>query len=102
MKKQPIQNLQFGLPVSVFQQDDVFVAFTPALDISTYGESKVEAKKNFEELVNTFFSEFEDARELEEVLSSLGWTKQNANWQPPKEVEHKVEKFNVPALLMTA
>lgn len=101
MKKQAINGVDFNLPVSIFLQGGVYVAYTPALDISTVGKSKAEARKNFEELVNVFFSEFEDARELAEVLESLGWAEKTA-WQPPVEVEHSSQSFTVPASLMAA
>ena len=83
MKKQPPQNLRFNLPVSIFSQGNVFVAYTPALDFSTYGNSKLEAQKNFEEIVNTFFASFDDHRELGQVLDSLGWTKQKNHVATP-------------------
>lgn len=72
MKRQPLKEVNFNLSVSIFKQGDVFVAYTPALDISTYGNSKAEAQINFDELVNTFFTSFRDHRELREVLDSMG------------------------------
>jgi predicted unusual protein kinase regulating ubiquinone biosynthesis (AarF/ABC1/UbiB family) len=99
MKKHEFKEVTFNLGVTVFRQGDVFVAYTPALDISTYGKSKAEAQKNFEELVDTFFSSFEDSRELGQVLESMGWTKEKTTWQPPK-MEQKT--FSVPAALMSA
>jgi len=102
MRKHELNQVNFNLSVSIFKQGDSFVAYTPALDLSTYGRSKVEAQKNFEELVDTFFSEFKDARALAEVLESLGWEKQKASWQPPKIVETSERSFSVPAALMAA
>lgn len=102
MKKHKITQVSFNLPVSIFLQGNAYVAYTPALDISTYGKSKSEAQENFQEVVDIFFSEFDDARELGEVLESLGWTKDNATWQPPVEIEHTRKSFNVPAALMMA
>lgn len=97
MRKQPLKQVSFNLPVSIFLQGNSFIAYTPALDVSTYGKSKAEAQKNFTELVDTFFSSFEDARQLGQVLESLGWTKQKASWQPP-EIEQT--KITLPASLM--
>jgi hypothetical protein len=75
MNKQSLKEVRFNLAVSIFRQGDVFVAYTPALDLSTYGSNKAEAQKSFDEAVSTFFSSFEDQRELGQVLDSLGWTK---------------------------
>lgn len=99
MKKHQLKDITFNVPVSFFLQDGVYVVYTPALDLSTYGSSKVEAQKNFQESIQTFFSSFDDERELAQVLESLGWKKQKATWQPPKI---DIEKVTLPASLMTA
>lgn len=99
MNKQSIKDVKFNIAVSIFRQGDVFVAYTPALDISTYGNSKAEVQRNFEELINTFFASFEDHRELGQVLDSMGWTKQKASWQPPKVEQTEI---TLPASLMAA
>lgn len=99
MRKHILKNVTLSIPVSIFPQGEAYIAYTPVLDISTYGTSKKEAQKNFEELVDTFFSSFEDARELKQVLESLGWVKQRTTWQPPKIEQQKIK---VPASLVAA
>ncbi|MDB5164649.1 MAG: hypothetical protein JWL89_275 [Candidatus Saccharibacteria bacterium] len=85
MRKNKISQLNVGLPVSIKKEGTAYIAFTPALDISTYGKTQREAKKSFSELVSIFFEEFIDNPDgLEVVLGSLGWTKRKSNWQPPK------------------
>ena len=99
MSKHVLKNVKFNLSVSVFKQGDVYVAYAPTLDISTYGSSKEEARKNFDELVEVFLAEFKDARELAQVLESLGWTKQKSTWQPPTQEQRTI---SVPAALVSA
>ena len=60
MRNKKITQLNVNLPVSIKREGGVFVAYTPALDISTYGNTKGEAKKSFNELVTVFFEEFVD------------------------------------------
>ena len=98
MNKHELKEVKFNLSVTVFKQGDAYIAYTPALDISSYGKSKAEAQSNFNELVDTFFASFEDARELGQVLDSMGWTKDKTIWQPPK-IDHK--SFTVPAALLS-
>ena len=98
MRKEEIKQVKLKLQVNIFYQDDAFVAYTPALDMSTYGSSKKEAQANFEEMVETFLSSFDDAREFAQVLESLGWTKQKSKWQPPQIISQQI---SVPASLMT-
>ena len=45
-----------------------YVAYTPALDISTFGKSKKEAQQNFEELVNVFFAATIPSRQVARVV----------------------------------
>lgn len=47
-------NLEFKLPVSILREGKKYIAYTPALDLSTSGKSYEEAKKRFEEIVNIF------------------------------------------------
>ena len=93
-RRQHITDLRFNLPVNIFLQGSSYVAYTPALDLSTYGSSKKEAQANFQELVSIFFSEFDDSRELGLVLESLGWTRQDTAWRPPI-VEQTQQSFSV-------
>jgi predicted RNase H-like HicB family nuclease len=97
MKKNPIKDINLSMPVKIFQQDGVYIAYAPLLDISTYGDSVEDAQKNFSELVNTFLASIEDERELAQILESLGWSKQQTKWQPPIVKE---TSFNIPASLM--
>ncbi|MEI6478272.1 MAG: hypothetical protein WCO52_04795 [bacterium] len=89
-------SLTFSLPLSIFKEDGVFVAHTPALDISTCGDSVEEAKKSFEELVVLFIQELERKGTTDEVLTSMGWVKANKVWAPPVEVHHEMQTFSVP------
>lgn len=98
IKKKPIHQLEVSLTVSIFKQGEYFVAYTPALDISTYGDNVEDAQSKFEELVDTFFDEFkEDQTKLDNVLESLGWTKNKSNWTPPVEVKHVQTSVTLPS-----
>ncbi len=91
------KNLQFSLPVSIIKEGHTFVAHTPALDISTCADTLLEVKQRFIELVEIFFEELEKKGTTDEVLESMGWQKVRSSWEPPVEVEHTIEEFEVPA-----
>ena len=76
-------NLEVKLPVSILRENKRYVAYTPALDLSTSGKSYEEVKERFEEIVNIFFEEIIKKGTLEEVLQSLGWKRIQAKWNPP-------------------
>jgi hypothetical protein len=91
MKKHQIAKLEGNLSLSFFKQDGCVIAYAPALDLSTYGSNEKEAEKNFAEMLDVFLSEFKDSRELEQLLQSLGWTKnQSTSWEPPKITQREV------------
>ena len=92
-----IKYLQFSLPISIVKEGKTFVAHTSVLDISTCANSLKEVKDRFIELVEIFFEELEKKGTTDEVLESMGWQKIESSWEPPVEVEHSIEQFQVPA-----
>ena len=83
-------NVLYNLPVDISQQGRRFVAYSPALDITTSGKTKREVKKRFEELIEIFFEELKEAHTLEDVLKELGWKKVRKQWQTPKIIRQSV------------
>ncbi len=62
-------NLQFNLPVTILREGQRYIAYTPALDLSTSGRSFKQAKQRFEELVQVFIEELVKNNTLNKVLS---------------------------------
>ena len=92
------KNLSVNLSIVITKQGKRFVAYTPALDISTSGKSEREVKARFGEIVSLFFDEIIEAGTLDDVLFELGWKKMQKRWTPPKVVSTKSVGFRVPAL----
>ena len=78
------------------READQFVAYTPALDLSTSGATLEDAKKNFTEAVELFFEEIVAMGTLENVLLDLGWKKQEHNFIPPVVISQGMESVRVP------
>ncbi|MDO8504407.1 MAG: hypothetical protein Q7S36_00965 [Candidatus Liptonbacteria bacterium] len=91
------KNLSFSLPVLITKQGKRFVAYTPALDISTSGKSEKDVKSKFVELANLFLEELIEAKTTKEVLSELGWTKIEKKWTPPEVISAKSIGLRLPA-----
>ena len=87
-------NYRFALPVSILKEGKTFVAYTPALDLSTVGDTFEEAKQRFEEAVQIFFEEITSRGTVNEALLELGWQKQNNDYVPPVVVSHQTENFS--------
>jgi len=72
------------IPVCFLKEKNSFVAYSPAVDLSTCGRTLEEAKKNFVEAFDLFIEECIDMGTLGEVLESCGWIKVNRKkWKPP-------------------
>ncbi len=90
------KNLSFSLPVLITKQGRRFVAYTPALDISTSGKSEKDVKSKFEKLANIFLEEVIEAGTAKDILSELGWTKVEKKWTPPEIVSAKAVGLRMP------
>ena len=85
------------LPVSFLREGKQYIAYTPALDLSTCGKTFKEAKKRFGEIVEIFFDELARNGTLEDVLVDLGWKKVQTEWIPPVVVSQEIQAIRVPA-----
>ncbi|MBN1575360.1 MAG: hypothetical protein JW913_02330 [Chitinispirillaceae bacterium] len=84
-----------SVPVCFLKEHNAFVAYSPALDLTTCGRTLEEAKKNFREALEIFFEECTAMGTLDKVLESLGWEKQGRKkWLPPVPVHE--ESFKLP------
>lgn len=89
-------NFNFSLPVTILKEGKFFVAYTPALDLSTSAESYKEVKRRFEEIVHIFLNELMEKKTLDKVLTDLGWQKMQKSWSPPKIVANESTSFSIP------
>ena len=88
--------LSVNLPVTIFKEGEAFVAYSPALDLSTCGKSENDVRRMWNEAVEAFFEELIEEGTLEKVLSDLGWRKINNNFQPPEVVDQSMIEMKLP------
>lgn len=81
------QKYQVCLSLVEFDEDDVVIIYSPALDLSGYGHSEEEAKNSFSESLHEFFRYTYNKNTLDKVLKDLGWTikgtKKKPKFDPP-------------------
>lgn len=75
-------SININVQVVLFQEDDMWVAYCPALELSSYGDSQKDAKNAFDEAMTIFLKETDRKGTLERYLLKLGWQLQ----QKPKPV----------------
>ena len=98
MSRVRFQNI--GLTVEFYREGSKFIAYSPALKLSTCGDSQSEAQKRFGELVDVFFEEIDRMGTCEEMLIECGWKKVGHNgtkrWQPPTLVGKGQKDVRIP------
>ena len=91
------KHISLNLSVVITKQGARFVAYSPALDISTSGKSEKDVRSKFGELANIFLEEIIEAGTVSEVLSELGWKKLQKRWNPPQVISSKSIGVQMPA-----
>lgn len=87
--------LNFSLPVSILKEGNAYVAYSPAVDLSTVGDTFEEAQHRFEEASQLFFEELMAEGTLEEALLELGWQKADHQLVPPVVVSQQIQYLSL-------
>jgi len=93
--------IETNVSISFYKEGRQFIAYCPALDLSSCGETFEEAKKNFTEALDIFFAETVKMGTLEDVLVECGWKKVSRpklHWKPPTRqfIAETVEHVKLP------
>lgn len=78
--------IQVQVDVLIFQEHESYVAYCPALELSSYGEDQEDAKKAFDGAMKIFIKDSTKKGTLEKYLLKLGWQLQHKPkmvYQPP-------------------
>lgn len=90
---------EIKLSVIFYKEGNKFIAYSPALDLSTSANTFEKAKKRFEEITDIFFNELVKMGTLEDVLIECGWKKARrpkSHWIPPHFITQTEEVFQIP------
>ena len=88
-----------SIPVLFFEEGNKIVAYSPALDISSCGDTEEHARSRFAELVSIFLEELKEMGTLNDVLEECGWRRVSTKrtWSPPVYKQTKNELIKIPA-----
>ena len=78
--------MNISVRIEIFKEEDVYVALSPELNVSSFGETVDEAKKSFKEAVEAFVEECQTMGTLEEVLEESGFSRINNSWESRKPI----------------
>ncbi len=82
-------NIQLDLRVEIFMEGDVYVALSPELNVSSYGQSVEDARHSLIEAVEAFIGECAEMGTLDDVLEESGFTKYKHVWHSRQAVKEE-------------
>jgi len=71
-----------GLSLVQFKEDEVIILYSPALDLSGYGNTEKEAYDSFSIALNEFIRYTKNKKTLNTILKDLGWIIKGSNKKP--------------------
>jgi predicted RNase H-like HicB family nuclease len=69
--------MKISLRVEIFKEEDSYVALSPELNVSSFGETIEDAKRSVREALEAFIEQCESMGTLEDVLEESGFSKVN-------------------------
>src|SRR5690349_19771756 len=72
--------------VHIFKEGETYVAYVPALDVSSCGATDEEARRNIRDAVRGFLAASADMGTLPEILEEAGYRQEGDEWRPPEFV----------------
>lgn len=86
-------SIELSLPLIVFQEDNTFITYCPAFDLSGYGNTEHEAYESFNIVLGEYFLYTTRKKTLGEDLRKHGWIVSNNKTKPmmPPELSKLLE-----------
>lgn len=72
--------MTLSIRIEVFKEGDVYVALSPELNVSSFGETIEEAKQSLHEAIEAFVEECRNMGTIDDVLEESGFIKANDTW----------------------
>lgn len=81
--------MNISLRVDIFKEGDAYVALSPELNVSSFGDTIDDAKISFREAVEAFIEECRGMGTLEDVLEESGFSRIGDSWQSRVPIAHE-------------
>lgn len=69
-----------SIKIEIFKEGDAYIALSPELNVSSFGETIEEAKSAIKEAIEAFIEECEKMGTLDDVLEEAGFTRNMDVW----------------------
>lgn len=87
--------IKVNISVILFKEEDSWIAYSPELELSSYGDTEYEAKEAFGSVLKIFISETTKKGTLEKCLLDMGWQlrkKPVAEYIPGTETSNRIKR----------
>ncbi len=81
--------MNISVRIEIFKEGDVYVALSPELNVSSFGETIEDAKKSVKEAIEAFIEECKRIGTLEDVLEESGFSRVGDSWKLRKPVSEE-------------
>ena len=81
--------MKISLRIEIFKEGDTYVALSPELNVSSFGETIEDAKRSLKEALEAFIEECERMGTLEAILEESGFSRINDSWESRKPLEEE-------------
>ncbi len=71
----PTMTIKISVPVKIYKEDEVFVAFCPVFDVASQGCTEKEAKENITDAVRLFIETCIEMGTIKQVMKDCGFSK---------------------------
>ncbi|MCP5054832.1 MAG: type II toxin-antitoxin system HicB family antitoxin [bacterium] len=78
--------MNLSIRVEIFKEDDLYVALSPELNVSSFGETIAEAKESIKEAIEIFIEGCREMGTLDEVLEESGFLRVEDTWESRRPV----------------
>ena len=86
-------SMEIDLTMQIWKEGNMYVSYSPELDISSCGETSEESKKNLHEAVEAFLEEAERMGTLRDILEESGFVKEETIWKRPQIITTEKVRF---------
>ena len=81
--------------IHTFREGKSYVAYVPELDVSSYGATNEEARRNIRDAVQGFLETSAEMHTLDEILEEAGYQRKGDSWEAPEFIALGREKASV-------
>lgn len=67
------KNVELNISIFLWEENAIFYVYSPALDLTGYGNTKEEAKASFQTVLSEFIKYTHNKKTIFQELENLGW-----------------------------